>query len=466
MNLVNGTMSDRPAGRFHRLAGFLFLLSALLVFLSAPTGAQTASSGSGGAGGVVMIVPVTGEIDGGLSFFLQRMLRRAEREGVKAVILEINSNGGLVTAAQEMKDALLASKVTTVAHVKGRALSAAALIAISCHRIYMEPGAEMGAATPIRVFGAAAIQAAEAKLVSAFRAEFEAAAEARKRPKVLAASMVDKEIDAIPGLRKRGEILTLTSESALQHGFCDAVVTSTDGILRRLNLEQASLERTTPTSGETIARWLTSPNISVLLFTIGFWCLVLEFLVFGWGLLGWFGLVCFALFFGGHLFAYMAGFEAVLLFGIGLLLLLAEVFVIPGFGITGITGILAMCAGLVIIFGGIYIAVYAIAKICALSIVMVVALYNLGPRLKLFDRFILKEAMTTEAGFVAVDAHAFDKFLHLEGVTVSPCRPAGIVRIGQDKVDVSSDGEFIERGRPVTVIAVEGTKIVVREVKG
>ncbi|HOT30348.1 MAG TPA: NfeD family protein, partial [Candidatus Ozemobacteraceae bacterium] len=79
--------------------------------------------------------------------------------------------------------------------------------------------------------------------------------------------------------------------------------------------------------------------------------------------------------------------------------------------------------------------------------------------------FVLKEAMTTEAGFVAVDGHAFDNLLHMEGTTVSPCRPAGIVRIGPDKYDVTSDGDFIERGKPVTVIAVDGTKIVVREVR-
>ena len=452
---------NRPAGRIYRLAGLLSLLFIILALTVFPAAAQTTTSGKGET---VLVVPITGDIDSGLSFFLQRMIRRAERENAKAIILEVNSNGGLVDAAQEMKDALLRSGVTTVGYVKGRALSAAALITISCHRIFMEPGTEMGAATPIKIMGTS-IQAAEAKFVSAFRGEFESAAEARKRPKTLAASMVDKEVDAIPGLRKRGEILTLTSESALQHGFCDAVVTSLDGVLRRLNLEQATIERAEPTSGETIARWLTHPNVSVLLFTIGFWCLVLEFLVFGWGLLGWLGLVCFALFFGGHLFAYMAGFEAVLLFAIGLLLLLAEIFIIPGFGVTGIAGIGAMCAGLVITFGGIYTAVYAIAKIMALSIVMIVVLYNLGPKLKLFDRFVLKEAMTTEAGFVAVDGHAFDNLLHMEGTTVSPCRPAGIVRIGPDKYDVTSDGDFIERGKPVTVIAVDGTKIVVREVR-
>ncbi len=465
MSRVNLISNDLPAGRLCRLAGLLFLIGSLVSVFSGTLRAQTPSPAQAVNQGTVMIVPISGEIDSGLSFFLQRMLRRAEREQMKAVILEINSNGGLVTAAQEMKDALLKSNVTTIGYVKGRALSAAALVTISCHRIYMEPGAEMGAATPIKLLGSG-IEAAEAKFVSAFRGEFESAAEARKRPKALAGSMVDKDMDAIPGLRKRGEILTLTSESALQHGFCDAVVTSVDGVLRRLNLDQATLVRTEPTSGEVVARWLTNPNISVLLFTIGFWCLVLEFLVFGWGLLGWFGLVCFALFFGGHLFAYMAGFEAVLLFVAGAVLLLAEIFVIPGFGITGISGIAAICASIVIVFGGIYTAAYAIGKIMALSILMVVVLYHLGPKLKLFDRFILKEAMTTEAGFVAVDGHVFDKLLHMEGTTVSPCHPGGIARIGQDKYDVTSDGDFIERGRPVTVIAVEGTKVVVRELKG
>jgi membrane-bound serine protease (ClpP class) len=113
------------------------------------------------------------------------MLRKAEQENFSTVILEINSNGGLVTASQEIKDALLRSKVTTAAYVRGRALSAAALIAISCHKIFMEPGCEMGAATPIMLMGSG-VKAAEEKFVSAFRAEFESAAEARKRPKALA----------------------------------------------------------------------------------------------------------------------------------------------------------------------------------------------------------------------------------------------------------------------------------------
>ena len=175
--------------------------------LPQPVQAQSAS-------GTVFLVEVHKEVDKGLSFFIQRQLRRAELENATAVILEINPNGGLVESAQEIKDALLRSKVSTIAYVKGRALSAAALIAISCHRIYMEPGSEMGAATPIILLGTG-VQAAEEKFVSAFRAEFGATAEARKRPPALAEAMVDKNHETFEGLCKKGEILTLTAETAL-----------------------------------------------------------------------------------------------------------------------------------------------------------------------------------------------------------------------------------------------------------
>ncbi|MFZ2956179.1 MAG: NfeD family protein [Candidatus Ozemobacteraceae bacterium] len=466
-------MNCLPAKRFFRFAGFLFfvgLLTGLFFAFVYPTGLNGQTAGSTGSTpneirGTVLVIPINGEIDSGLAFFLQRMIRRGERENIAAMVLEINSNGGLVTAAQEMKDALLKTSIPTIAYVKGRALSAAALVAISCRKIVMEPGTEMGAATPIMLMGGS-VQAAEAKFVSAFRGEFESAAEARRRPKNLAGAMVDKDHESIPGLVKRGEILTFTAESASNHGYCDHIVASFESAFRQLKIVPQPLERVEPTSGETLARWLTNPNVSVILFTIGFWAIILELLVFGWGLLGWIGLVFIGLFFGGHLFAYLAGLEAVLLFVVGTGLLLLELFVIPGFGITGIVGIIAVCFSIVIVFGGIYTAIHAIAKISALSIMMVVSLYWLAPKLRLFDRFILKEELTTEAGFIAVDLSEFDHLLHLEGITVSQLRPSGIVKIGVNRYEVLSDGEFIERNVRVTVVAVEGQKIVVRALNG
>ncbi|GAB4282825.1 MAG: nodulation protein NfeD [Candidatus Rifleibacteriota bacterium] len=438
---------------FRAFMGFVLLVFCL--FIRADV-LQAQSSGT------VLLVPVHKDIDDGLSFFVQRMLRKAEQEKVTAVVLEINSNGGLVTSAQEIKDALLRSKITTVAYVKGRALSAAALIAISCHRIYMEPGSEMGAATPIMLSGAG-VKAAEEKFVSAFKAEFESAAEARKRPKAIAGAMVDKNHESIPGLSKKGEVLTLTTETALKHGYCDHIVASLSSVLRIMNLENATIEEVKPTSAELVARWLTNPNISVVLFTIGFWCLIIEFFIAGFGLFGWLGLTFLALFFGGHLFAYLAGMEALILFLIGLILLLLEIFVIPGFGITGVSGILAVSFSIIMVFGGIYSALYAVAQIICYSMVFLVGIYYWGPKLKIFDRFVLKEEMAADQGFVAIEKGLYDHLIGLEGVAVSPCRPSGKVKIGDERYDVVSDGEFIEKGSRVCVRKVEGTRIVVRQ---
>lgn len=452
---ISGESLRRSACCIIQHAG-LFLLLALFMMSPQNLSAQGLASGS------VLVVQVHREIDTGLSFFVQRQLRRAEMEKVSAVILEINSNGGLVTAAQEIKDALLRSKVTTVAYIKGRALSAAALIAISCHKIFMEPGSELGAATPVMLMGGS-IAAAEEKIVSAFKAEFRAAAEARKRPVSIAEAMVDKNHETIPGISKKGEIVTLTTEQALQHGYCDNIVASVSSVLRIMNLEQAAVETVEPTSAEWIARYLTNPNISVILFTIGFWCLVIEFFVPGFGIFGISGLVLLSLFFGGHLFAYLAGLEAMLLFLIGLALLILEIFVIPGFGITGVAGIISVCFSVVMVFGGIYSALSAIASIISYSVVCLLLIYWFGPRLSLFDRFVLKEEISSDQGFVATDNNAFNHLLNLEGIAVSPCRPSGKVKIGDERYDVVSDGDFIEKGSRVQVRKVEGTRIVVRQ---
>ncbi|MBF0409782.1 MAG: nodulation protein NfeD [Candidatus Riflebacteria bacterium] len=443
----------------------IVLLLLMLVALSAAVFAQgTNTQNVQLLKGKVLHIPIKGIVDNGLSFFLQRMLRKAEKDRAVMVVLEINSNGGMLVPAQEMKDALLACPIPTLAYIKGRAISAAALIAISCQKIVMEPGSDMGAATPVLLMGGG-VTAAEAKYVSALRGEFESTAEHRRRPKPLAGAMVDKDHDTIPGLVKRGEILTLTSETAYNHGYCDQIVSSMEYALRFLNIEADPLEKVEPTSGELIARYLTDPTISPILFTIGVWAIILELFVFGWGILGYAGIMCLVLFFGGHLFAYLAGFEAILLFAVGSFLLGLECFVIPGFGITGILGILAVSGSIIIIFGGVYKAVYAVAEISGFSTVMIVMLYWLAPKIKLFDRFILKTEMTTEAGFVATELNQFDHLLKLEGISVSPLHPSGIVKIGAERYDVVTDGDFVEKSTPVMVVKVEGTKIVVRPIK-
>ncbi len=412
----------------------------------------------------VLVIPISGDIDKGMSFFLQRQLRRAEREEMTAVILEVNSNGGLVVSAQEMKDALLKSKVKTIAFVNGRALSAAALVSIACQNIYMAPGSEMGAATPIMLVGSG-VKAAEPKFVSAFEAEFGATAEARNREPALAKAMVNDKHDTIEGLCPKGEILTLTAETAFKHGYCDQITASLTAVLRAASLENAKVESVTPSSTELIARYLTNPTISTLLFTIAFWCMVIECCIPGFGVFGILSIIFFALFFGGHLFAYLAGFEVMILFVIGLVLLLLEIFVIPGFGITGISGIILLSISIILLYGGFEKAMYAIGYLMLYSSIAVTILYKLAPKIGLFDRFILKKEMTTEEGYVAVAQDTYSELLGLQGVTLSICRPSGKAKIGTERYDVVSEGDFIEKGEQIIVKKVEGNKIVIKKLE-
>lgn len=450
--LLYSLLNNTPA----KPLGFAGLVFAVIFVLLTCTAVKASN-----APPKVLLIPIHGDIDRGLSFFVQRMLRRAQIENVP-VILEINSNGGLITAAQEIKDALLESEVTTIAYVRRRALSAAALIAISCHRIYMEPGSEIGAATPVMLAGPG-IAAAEEKFVSAFKAEFRASAEARQRPVAIAEAMVDKNHDGIEGIVKRGEIVTLTTEEAFEHGYCDHIVSSLSTIQRVAKLESAVIEKVEPTFFEAIARFLTSPSVSVLIFTLGFWCLAIEMFITGFGVLGYIGVVLLALFFGGHLFAYLAGLEVLLVFGIGITLMLVELLVLPGFGLAGIGGILSMCFGLVLIFGGIYETMYAIAAMMTYSLFILMGLYYWAPKLKIVRMFVLENTMETNEGYVATNQNAYDHLSGLEGIALTQCRPSGKALIGDDRYDVVSDGSFIEKDTRIIVKKVQGTKIIIKE---
>ena len=454
-NSANNKVYHKPTHRFLCCVGFVISVLLMIFMGGGPVEAAPKK---------VIVLPVEDDIDSGISFFLQRQLRRAEQEDAAAVVLQINSNGGLVTAAQEMKDTLLKSKVTTLAHVKGRALSAAALVAISCHRIYMEPGSEMGAATPIVLMGSG-VKAAEPKFVSAFKAEFGAAAEARNRERKIAEAMVDANHDTIEGLCPKGQIMTLTAENAFTHGYCDQIVATLSAVLRAASLENAEVETVVPTSSEVIARYLTNPTISTLLLTIAFWTMIIEFHVPGFGFFGITSIVCWLLYFGGYLFAYMAGLETIITFVIGVALLLVEVFLIPGFGVTGITGILCIGFSIVMLYGGVFSALHAVGYLMLYSLIAITIIYYAAPKIGLFNRFILKKKMEKEDGFVAVETDAYANLLGLEGVTMSICRPSGKVKIGSERYDVVSDGDFIEKGERVIVKKVDGNKILVSKLE-
>jgi membrane-bound serine protease (ClpP class) len=417
---------------------------------------------------VVYVAPIEGMIDLGLAPFVQRVLNEATQEGAAAVILEINTFGGRVDAAVLIRDALLNARVPTVAFVNKRAISAGALISLAAEKIFMANGGTIGAATPVQMGqpGAPA-QPVEEKTVSYVRKEFRATAEARKRPPLIAEAMVDADVE-IPGLIQKGKLLTLTTEEALKHKVADFRAETLESVLEQLGLAGAQARRVSPNWAEDLVRFLTNPIVSSLLMTVGMLGIFLEIRTPGFGLPGALGVASLALFFWGHWLVQLAGWEELLLVASGFVLLVLEIFVIPGFGLAGVLGIGALLAGLSLslIGGG---ATWEFAAIAMgrvlISVLLALAasllLLRFLPRLPFGRQLILETGLAAGEGYASAP-ESDNRWLGKNGRTFSPLRPAGIAEIDGERVDVVSDGEFIDAGISISVTRVDGNRIVVR----
>jgi len=291
----------------------------------------------------VHVIDISGTIDLGIAAFLERQIDQAERGGATAFIVVMDTPGGRVDAAISMRDALLATDMPTITLVDTTALSAGALIALATDTIYMTPGAVIGAATPIN---GATGETADAKTISAVRGLFESTAEATGRDATYAAAMVDPDIE-IAGIIEQGDLLTLTASSAVESGLAAAEIAGLDDVVNGLGVDADLVDIATPGLLETISRFVTSPSVAGLLLLAAIGLLIAEVTTGSGGLFALGGVGLFALFFWGHLLAKLAGWEDAVLLAIGLVLIAVEVFVIPGFGIAGIAGTVALVAGMV-----------------------------------------------------------------------------------------------------------------------
>jgi len=384
------------------------------------------------------------------------------------VILDINTFGGRVDAAVQIRDALLNSRVRTVAFVNKRAISAGALISLAAEKIVMAGGGTIGAATPVQAGqpGAAAQPVSE-KTVSYVRKEFRATAESRKRPLLIAEAMVDSDV-VIRGLIEKGKLLTLTTEEALKHQVADFRADTLESALQQLGLGGAELRRTGPNWAENVVRFLTHPVVSSLLITIAMIGIILEIRTPGFGVPGALGIASLALFFWGHWLVQLAGWEELLLVVAGVLLLALELLVIPGFGIAGVLGIVAILASLVLSLTGsgdtlTYILTAAGRVVFALLFALLASLVLLRflPRLPFGRRLILERGLAAAQGYASAP-ESDSRWLGRVGRTTSLLRPAGIAEIDGARVDVVSEGELIEAGAAVVVSRVDGNRIVVR----
>jgi membrane-bound serine protease (ClpP class) len=414
---------------------------------------------------VVYVVPIEGVVDLGLAPFVSRVLDEATQTGAAAVVLEIDTFGGRVDAAVQIRDALLESKLRTVAFVDKRAISAGALIALSAQTLVMAPGGTIGAAAPVQA-GAAAAPVQE-KTVSYVRKEFGATAEARGRPKLLAEAMVDADVE-VPGVIDKGKLLTLTTDEALKLKVADLRADTLDDLLQQLGLAGAELRRASPHWAEELVRLLTHPILSSLLISIGMVGILVELRTPGLGLAGAVGIGSLALFFYGHWLVQLAGWEELLLVAAGLVLLAVEIFVIPGFGVVGALGIVALLGGLTLSLVGAgattEVVISAVSRIVMALLVALLAgllLLRLFPRLPFANRLVLKADLGSGPSHGSAP-ESDQRWLGKRGHAASVLRPAGIADFEHERVDVVADGVMIEAGEAIEVIRVDGNRIVVR----
>jgi membrane-bound serine protease (ClpP class) len=412
----------------------------------------------------VVRIPIEGTIDRGLGPFVKRALQEATESGARFAVLDINTPGGRVDAAWQIVDAVQDAGLPVYAFVD-RALSAGAMIALSTDAIYMRPGATMGAATPILGSG----EKASEKMVSAMRSEFRALAEARGLDPRIAEAMVDETIE-VPGIVAAGELLTLTADEAVEVGYASAIYEDLDAVLAAQEASGATVVSTTVNWAEMIVRFLTNPVVAPLLLSLGFLGLLFEVKTPGFGFGGAAGLIGLGLFFGAHLIVGLAGWEELILIGVGLVLIGLEVFVIPGFGLAGALGIVGVGSGLILSMLGRFPTLMDMGTAFTVVVVAMVLTgafaYAFLRHLKWTRKFggiFLRSATTKEAGYISGDVRA--DLVGQIGLAATSLRPAGVGVFGNDRMDVVSEGPWVEEGSKIEVIQSEGYRHVVREVE-
>lgn len=401
----------------------------------------------------VYLISIKGTIDLGLSSYVQRALEEAILNKAKAVILEVDTFGGRVDAAIQIRDKIINLNIPSVAYIKNRAWSAGALIALSAKYILMDKGASIGAAEP---------RPADEKNISALSAEFASTAQSRGRPEKIAAAMVDKDIE-IENIIEKDKILTLNTEQAIKLNFVDGIALNIEEVLNFLNLQDVKIKYIFPNWAENVSRFVTNPVVSSLLLSIGFLGLIIEFWTLGWGIAGTIGIISLSLFFGGHIIVGLAGWEAIILFLVGFSLLLAEIFLIPGFGLTGISGIIAILTSIFLTFGNIIQAVYSILIALGFTIVGFFLLIRYIPATRTWRKFILFTKQEKELGYT-VGIKNSKRLIGKEGIAITPLRPSGMVEVNGEKLNAITRGEYVDSNTKIKIISVEGNNIVVEAV--
>lgn len=448
----------------------------------------------------VVVVPVTGEIEAGNAHLVRRAVEAAKAAGAKLIVIELDTPGGRVDNALEISKAIEESGIKTVAYVTRWAMSAGALIALSCDEIVMTPGSSIGAAEPI-VPGE---ETHQEKYVAAIRAEFQARAEKKNYPRLLAMAMVDKEVEVwlvevdgkrdlmlpiemerarrdgkkvkeVQPVNPAGKLLCLTADEAVQYGLAKRIVSLRTDLLNQHGLAEATVTTLGITWSERMVRFFTQPLVTGLLILVGILCLLTELKSPGFSVPGILGLLCFAAVFFGHHLAGLADYAEILLFSIGVILIGIEIFFMPGSMVVGVPGVIMALAGLVLSLQGFVVPEKAwevdrfrdnfFVLACSFGGAMVgfLAVAKYLPKSPMLKRLVLSSEIQAEEKSMPQEVDSAS-LVGKYAVAMTPLHPSGKVDLEGRTLDVVSEGEQVEKGATVQIVKVEGPSIIVAPV--
>ena len=421
---------------------------------------------------IVFVLPIKEEIGPASSRHIQEGLKQAEKVKADYIILHLNTYGGAVDDADKTRTAILNCKTPVYAFIDNNAASAGALIAISCDSIYMAPGANIGAATVVDKNGTPAPE----KYQSYMRSMLRSTAEQTKRDPKIAEAMNDPRA-FIKGVNDSGKVLTFTASEALKNHYCEGEAKTVEEVLKHAHINNYEIHTYEVSKVGGIIDWLINPFVSGILIMIIIAGIYYEFQAPGTIFPIAASIAAALLYFAPHYLQGLAENWEILVFIVGLILLALEIFVIPGFGIAGVLGIVLIILGLTLsLIKSVPTTNFpvnlpegdAFAK--ALGIVMAAMFLSVGLSFYLFGRFIRSSAFSrVSVQSVIGKEHvvgtevAEKNLIGKQGITTTILRPSGKVEIDGDIYDATAETGYIDKGEKIEVVRFETAQLFVRK---
>lgn len=404
------------------------------------------------------------------SLRVEKAMEEAKNIDADLIVVQINTFGGTLDDADKIRTAFLQSDIPVYAYINNNAASAGALISIACDSIYMHSGSSIGAATVVDMAG----EVQPDKYQSYMRSLMRTTAEARGRRPDIAQAMVDPDI-RIDGISDSGKVLTFTTSEAVEYGYCEAEVENVKSLLNHAGIQEYRIHEQRYSFIDKLIGFLVTPVVSGILIMLIIGGIYFELQQPGIGFPLILALSAAALYFAPLYLDGLATYWEIIIFIVGLVLIAIEIFVIPGFGVAGVSGIICVVIGLVfsmvgnvgfdfsgipsgIVSNRLMIVLLAIAVSLPLSIWLGKKLFEST----LFGGLALSTTENKSEGFT-VAANKLQSLVGSECVAATILRPAGKVLIGDRTYDAVSQFGFIEKGQPATVVDYVNGSLVVKK---